>query len=219
MKRIFGTKKEKPPPPSVEDATSSLNNRGDALDEKIKKLDQQLIEHKNTIKRTQGAAKEAAKRRAMNVLKQKRMYESQREQLFQQQFNLENASFTTQAIQDSVTQVQAMQAANTQLKKAFKAKELDINSIEKLQDEMADLMELSNEINETLGQSYGVPEDIDEAELMGELDMLEDELANETEKVGEGQMPSYLQESEFPEAPQENESSQAVDAYGLPMKA
>jgi len=107
------------------------------------------------------------------VLKQKRMYEGQREQLYQQQFNLENAAFTTQAIQDSVVQVQAMQAAGTELKKAFKAKELDINAIEKLQDEMSDLMDISNEINETLGQSYGVPDEIDESELMGELDALE----------------------------------------------
>jgi charged multivesicular body protein 5 len=35
------------------------------------------------------------------------------------------------------------------------------------------LQDISNEINETLGQSYGVPDEIDESELMGELDALE----------------------------------------------
>eukprot|EP00192_Tetraselmis_astigmatica_P019413 CAMPEP_0117661812 /NCGR_PEP_ID=MMETSP0804-20121206/7733_1 /TAXON_ID=1074897 /ORGANISM="Tetraselmis astigmatica, Strain CCMP880" /LENGTH=215 /DNA_ID=CAMNT_0005468697 /DNA_START=221 /DNA_END=868 /DNA_ORIENTATION=+ len=215
MRRVFGTKKEKAPPPSIEDATSSLGNRGDALDEKIRKLDQQLIEHKNTISRTKGAAQQAAKRRAMNVLKQKRMYEGQREQLYQQQFNLENAAFTTQSIQDSVTQVQAMQGANQALKKAFKAKELDLNAIEKLQDEMADMMDITNEINETLGQSYGVPDEIDEEELMGELDLLEEELAKEP---AQGEMPSYLQEPDLPEIPN-SESAHAMDSYGLPMKA
>lgn len=33
--------------------------------------------------------------------------------------------------------------------------------------------DISNEINETLGQSYGVPDEIDESELMGELEALE----------------------------------------------
>lgn len=32
---------------------------------------------------------------------------------------------------------------------------------------MTDLMDVSNEIQETLGRSYGVPDDVDEEELMG----------------------------------------------------
>lgn len=36
-----------------------------------------------------------------------------------------------------------------------------------LQDEMMDLMDVSSEIQETLGRSYNVPDDIDEEELMG----------------------------------------------------
>lgn len=36
-----------------------------------------------------------------------------------------------------------------------------------MQDEMMDLMDVSNEIQETLGRSYSVPDDIDEEDLMG----------------------------------------------------
>lgn len=36
-----------------------------------------------------------------------------------------------------------------------------------MQDEMMDLVDYSSEIQETLGRSYGVPEDFDEEELMG----------------------------------------------------
>lgn len=36
-----------------------------------------------------------------------------------------------------------------------------------LQDEMMDLMDVSNEIQESLGRSYNVPDDIDEEDLMG----------------------------------------------------
>ena len=55
-------------------------------------------------------------------------------------------------------------------------------------------MEQANDIQEALGRSYGLPEDIDEEELEAELDALGDELDFEEEAE-----PSYLQESEFPE--------------------
>lgn len=68
MRRIFGAKKEKPPPPTLEQATDKLGTRGDALDEKIRKLDEQLAKHKEAIKKCRpGPAQEAAKRRALVV--------------------------------------------------------------------------------------------------------------------------------------------------------
>lgn len=36
-----------------------------------------------------------------------------------------------------------------------------------LQDDMMDLMDVSNEIQESLGRNYSVPDDIDEEDLMG----------------------------------------------------
>ena len=44
-----------------------------------------------------------------------------------------------------------------------------------------------------MGQSFGVPDDIDEDDLMGELDALEDELAQEAENPSASGVPSYLQ--------------------------
>lgn len=44
-----------------------------------------------------------------------------------------------------------------------------------------------------IGQSYGVPADIDEDDLMGELDALEEDMAFETESGAASGMPSYLQ--------------------------
>lgn len=53
------------------------------------------------------------------------------------------------------------------------------------------MADLSNEINQMMGQScYAVPDDVDEDELMGELDALEEDLAAEP---GMGSGPSYLQ--------------------------
>ena len=52
---------------------------------------------------------------------------------------------------------------------------------------------MHNEIQDVLGQSFGVPDDLDEDELMGELDALEDEMASELESGGRAGVPSYLQ--------------------------
>lgn len=68
------------------------------------------------------------------------MYENQRGQLMNQQFNVEQTSFALQSMQDSVQTVQAMKVAGKELKQAFKQPELNINDIENLQDQMADMM-------------------------------------------------------------------------------
>lgn len=191
MKRLFGAKKEAAPPPSLEEASANVGKRGDAVDEKIRKLDQQLMQYKEQMAKARGPAKELLKQRALKVLQQKRMYEGQRDQLYSQQFNLDQVAFTTQNLKDTTVQVEAMTAANAEIKKQFKTnKALDISAIEKMQDEMADLVEDANYIQEALSANTAMPDDIDEDELLGELDALELDLQNETEEA----VPSYLQD-------------------------
>lgn len=121
-------------------------------------MDAQLAKYKAQISKMRpGPSQDAVKRRALVILKQKRMYEGQREQLYQQSFNVENANFAAQNIKDNITQVQAMKAAHKDFKKAFKAKELDIDYIDDMQDDMMDMMEMTNEINESLGRGERPP--------------------------------------------------------------
>lgn len=205
------------PPPTLDQATDKLTNRGDTLDEKIRKLDEQLMKHKEAIRKCRpGPAQEAAKRRALGVLKQKRLYESQREQLYNQQFNVEQTAFTMESARDSVQTIQAMQAASKEMKQTFKKnKELQIEHIESLQDDLTDLMDRHNEIQDVLGQSYALPDGIDESDLMDELDALEDELGAET--VDAGSMPAYLQDNDLPEVPTgQTAEPEAQDEFGLP---
>ena len=74
------------------------------------------------------------------MLKQKRLYESQREQLYNQQFNIEQTTFAVQSMQDSVQTVQAMQAAGKELRQVMKTSDLKIDNIYKMQDDMEDLL-------------------------------------------------------------------------------
>ncbi|KAF3973623.1 hypothetical protein ACB098_11G092800 [Castanea mollissima] len=226
MKRVFGVKKDKEPPPSINDASDRINKRGETVDEKIKRLDVELSRYKEQIKKTRpGPAQEAVKARAMRVLKQKRMYEGQRDMLYNQTFNLDQVSFASEGIKDAQQTMSALKSANKELKGMMKT--VKIQDIDNLQDEMMDLMDVSTEIQESLGRSYSVPDDIDEDDLMGELDALEADMGTEADGV-----PSYLQpdtESELdselnlPSAPTGQaavpagrSNAQAEDELGLP---
>lgn len=54
-----------------------------------------------------GPLQNAVKQRAMRVLKQKKMFEQQRDQLMQTSFNMEQTHFMTQNMQDTITTVSA----------------------------------------------------------------------------------------------------------------
>lgn len=129
-------------------------------------------------------------------------YEQQRNQIYQQQFNVEQTSFALASMEDTKLQVKAMAAAAKDLKQQFKSKELDINAIDKMNDEMADLMATTDEIQEAMGRNYAVPDDLDEEELMGELDDLEFEMASERAAAAADATPSYLLDDALPAAPQ-----------------
>ncbi|GJU26866.1 vacuolar protein sorting-associated protein 60.2 [Tanacetum coccineum] len=226
MRRVFGVKKDKEPPPSLNDASDRINKRGESVDEKIKRLDVELARYKEQIKKTRpGPAQDAVKARAMRVLKQKRMYEGQRDMLYNQTFNLDQVAFASEGIKDAQQTMSALKSANKELKGMMKT--VKIQDIDNLQDEMMDMMDISNEIQESLGRSYSVPDDIDEDELLGELDALEADMGQETESEG---VPSYLQPDNEPDyeelnlptapsghaVPAGRANNQAVDEFGFP---
>ena len=63
---------------------------------------------------------------------------------------------------------------------------------------VCNVQDMHNELQDVMGQSFGVPDDIDEDDLMGELDALEDELAQEAENPSASGVPSYLQVTHHP---------------------
>jgi len=198
------------------------------MDVKIAQLDKELKGYRAKLKTTKNpGAKKNLQKRAMDVLKRKRMYETQRDQMAAQQFNIDQASFGIESAKASVSTVAAMKAANTELKAVIR-NDLNINDVDELADDMAEMMDEFQEINEALGQNFSTPDDINEADLEAELDMLDDEFEDE---LGEADaLPSYLQEPAMPSAPMPATPSgapgvkvpagvggQKVDEYGLPV--
>lgn len=173
MNRIFGSS-NKAPTPSLADAISATDARADAIQVKIHKLDVELQTHQQKIARLRGPAQEAAKKRAISTLRQKKLYESQLDQLTQQSFNMEQANLTTENMRNTMTTVTAMTAANKTMRKEYG--KINIDKIERLQDEMTDLIESANELSEVMGRNvYDLGDGIDEEELEAELDALADE--------------------------------------------
>lgn len=202
MNRVFGKKKaSKPtaPAPSLTDASTGMSGRMQAMDVKIAELDKELVGYKNKLKTCRNPnTKKNLQKRAMEVLKRKRMYEGQRDQLANQQFNIDQASFGIESAKATVSTVAALKEANTELKKTVR-QDLIIDDIDDIADDMAELMYDFEEMNEVLGRSFATPEYIDEGELEAELDMLDDELENDI--IEEDATPSYLQPSALPSIP------------------
>ncbi|CAM9160390.1 unnamed protein product [Chrysoparadoxa australica] len=220
MHRVFGKKKKEEPGPSLTDAGGRVDGRVAALDAKIKGLDQELIRYKGALKKAKGSSATSIKRRAMETLKRKKMYEQQRDQLAGQQFNIEQASFAMDSIKDTQDTVSAMKAASKQacacMKKEFK--KISIGEVEDMTDDLADMMEDMNEVNEALGRSYDVGEEIDEDDLDAELACLDDELEaleglEEEESTPAYMMPSVSMPMEPTTVPEANAN---VDDFGLP---
>ncbi|KAF8165487.1 vacuolar protein sorting-associated protein 60 [Crassisporium funariophilum] len=183
MNRFFGSSAGKKPKPSLQDAINSTDARISSIEVKVKKLDGELMRYKEQMSKLRnGPGKDAIQQRALRTLKQKRMYEAQIAQLTQQTFNMESASLTTENLRNTMATVDAMQVANRELRKQYG--KIDIDKIENIHYDMEDLLEQANEIQESLGRSYAVPDEIDEAELEAELDALELEVEEEG--------PSYL---------------------------
>ncbi|POW08710.1 hypothetical protein PSHT_09424 [Puccinia striiformis] len=126
-------------------------------------------------------------------------YESQLSQLQQQTFNMEQAIMTTENLRNTMATVDAMKQANKEMSKQYK--NIDIDKIESISYDMEDLIEQANEVQESLGRSYGVPDQIDEDELQAELDALGDDLGElENPETNDG-IPSYLKESDTTHLP------------------
>ncbi|KAL8533329.1 hypothetical protein ACS0TY_009644 [Phlomoides rotata] len=143
-------------------------------------------------------------------------YEGQRHMLYNQTFKLDQAAFAAEEAKDTHQAMLALKSANKELKGMMKT--VKIHDVHNLQDEMTDLLDVSVEVQESLGRSYNVPDDIDEYELLD----------------GDG-VPAYLQcdkepeleaELNMPSAPSGNAqiyagrpNVQTEDEQGLPAVA
>lgn len=205
MNRLFGAKSTGPKP-TLSGAISNVDGRIETIDVKLAKLNAELTTYQQRLsKMRDGPGKTAIKQKALKVLQQRKMYEAQRDQLQQQSWNMEQASMMQDNLKNTMTTVDAMKTTTKELRKQYG--KVDIDKIERMQDEMADLMDIGNDIQESISRSYDVPEDVDEAELDAELEALGEEVEldamNEADSVpsfmvDEARPPQFIDEPPEP---------------------
>ena len=85
------------------------------------RLDGELNKYKQQMsKMRDGPAKNAVKQKALRLLKQKKQYESQAENMRNQSFNMEQTLMATQTLKDTKTTMDAMKVGVKEMKKEFK---------------------------------------------------------------------------------------------------
>ncbi|PIA16908.1 Snf7-domain-containing protein [Coemansia reversa NRRL 1564] len=202
MNRIFGLGGKKAPPPTLNAAVANVDARTTTLDEKIKKLEGEITQYKDQMRRLpEGPSKNRIKAKAVNAIKQRNMYENAREQHTQQSFNMDMVMSMQDSMKNASVTVQAMKQSNAAMKKQFK--ELDVDKVDDIMFEASELMDQGNEVQEIMSQNLSMPFDVDESELDAELNELElgldsglsnelgSGLGNELDSV-QGGIPSYL---------------------------
>lgn len=103
-----------------------MDQRAEGVEKKIQTLENDLRKFREQLsKMREGPGKNAVKAKAMRILKQKKMYEQQLDNLRGQSFNMEQANYATQALKDTHTTVVAMKDGMKQMKKEFKKINID----------------------------------------------------------------------------------------------
>ncbi|EDN03735.1 conserved hypothetical protein [Histoplasma mississippiense (nom. inval.)] len=180
---------------------------------KLAALNAELSSYQSRMaKMRDGPGKNAIRQKALKVLQRRKQYEAQRDQLSQQSWNMEQAGMMQDNLKNVMTTVDAMKTTTKTLKQQYG--KVDIDQIERMQDEMQDLMEIGNEIQESISRAYDVPEDVDEAELDAELEALGEESMFEN-ALSEDATPAFLQDEVAPpqfvdEPPEEGKVKEAA---------
>lgn len=216
MNRLFGSKSSAPKP-TLDGAITKVDDRVASIDVKLAALNSELSTYQAKLsKMRDGPGKNALRQKALKILQRRKQYEAQRDQLSQQSWNMEQAGMMQDNLKNVMTTVDAMKTTTKELKKQYG--KVDIDKIEQMQDEMADLMEVGNEIQESISRAYDLPEEVDEADLDAELEALGEESMFDN-PVGEDAMPSFLQDEVAPpqfidEPPEQTKVKEAAGGLG-----
>jgi len=172
MAWLFGKKKEEPAPkqaaPSLQEASAKIDLQVQGLDDKIVKTEEEI---KRCI--AKGASNAAAKQRAVNLIKRKKMFEQQRDTLMSTQFNVESMALQQENADIALTAVEALKHGQQELKK--KQDKMSIDEVERINEDIADTMDELNMINEALTQT-NVIGNVDEDAVDEEYAKLQEEM-------------------------------------------
>ncbi|QSL65763.1 hypothetical protein MERGE_000041 [Pneumocystis wakefieldiae] len=182
MNRLFGTQSNAFKP-NINDVISSTEQQIQNIDKKIDKYAAELLKLRQKLKNSSFGASRILKSQALALLHQKKIYEQQKMNLQQQLLNMEHTALAADQIKNTAAIITVMKNTN----KTFQGQRFKISEIEKIQDNMEDLLDEMDQANSLLARPYDLNQ-VDETELEAEFEALED-----IDLEIESGIPSYLE--------------------------
>ncbi|GMI19365.1 hypothetical protein TrCOL_g7637 [Triparma columacea] len=174
---FFGRKRESKPVPrkggggatvptdTIQTLKASLVTLDKREDHIQKKMDAMVEEAKKKLK-----AKD--KKGALFAMKRKKMYESEIEKIMGSKMTLETQIMSLESSVQNMETFRAMKAGKDAM--ASVRKNVDVDNVDEMMDDIREEMDTANEISEAIGRPVD-GDTYDEDELLGELNMLEEE--------------------------------------------
>ncbi|EMR09937.1 hypothetical protein PNEG_01696 [Pneumocystis murina B123] len=182
MNRLFGTHSNTFKP-NINDVISSTEQQIQNIEKKIDKYTTELVKLRQKLKSCSSGSSRILKSQALTLLHQKKIYEQQKMNLQQQLLNMEQTVLAADQIKNTAAIITVMKSTN----KTFQGQRFKLNEIEKIQDNMEDLLNEVDQANCLLARSYDLNQ-VDETELEAEFEALE-----EIDLEIENGIPSYLE--------------------------
>ncbi|KAH8677632.1 Snf7-domain-containing protein [Xylariales sp. PMI_506] len=197
MNRLFGSGGSKAPKATLDSVTTDINKSIAEQDVKIASIRQQMLAVSNEIKALSPGILREKKREEFGRLASERNRALQRREVMQRQVGgMENVQMLQNNVKSTVAMVDAMKTTSKELKKQYG--KIDIDKIERMQDELAELMDIGNEIQESMSRAYDIPEEIGDEELDAELELLGAEMEMEGQLMDGSGVPDFMKD-EVPE--------------------
>lgn len=174
MNFLFGKKKEEGPKAAPTDALTTMREHTSTMEKRIQFLQKKIDAEVVTAK---AKAKAGDKRSALMAIKRKNQWIAQQTQLQNQQFTMESQLQMLEGTQMTKSHLEAMKEGNKMMKGA--QKDMNVDDVADLMDEMQDAQDDMAEINDALSQPMGFGADMDDADLEAELEGMEAEMLDE----------------------------------------
>ena len=104
MNRFLGSSKPKAPAPTLGDQQGLQQKRIDDLQGRVRKLDSELVKYREQLKKTRPgtSAHNSVKRRAMQLMKQRKMYDQQLGQMMDMEFSMSSVMMAQETAESTV---------------------------------------------------------------------------------------------------------------------
>ncbi|VWU51394.1 vacuolar-sorting protein SNF7, putative [Hepatocystis sp. ex Piliocolobus tephrosceles] len=192
--KFFKKKKGK----TLDEAHEHLGKSLKGIDENIDRYNKELnvikqkIEEEKNKKPVNQYVIESLRKKAAILIKRKKVYEDNKDNTLGIQFNIDQVKFASDNIKMSIDTCETLKNSAKVLKKNMK--KVNINKMEKLQDDLFDIIEDTKEISEILSSSYNIPEEMNEHEIDAELSLIEDTIMDE--EAVEEDITSYIKKED-----------------------